>query len=185
MNNHDHSDQPNSAARAIVRDRGDAHALENGVGGQVTYWARGEETGGALTVLETVAVPGAGPPLHVHVEDEFIYVIEGRLRFRVEDAVRELPAGSFVFIPRNVIHTWQSVGDVNARFLFGYAPEAPGMERFFERGAELPDDSRLAEAFSRFASDAGMEVVGPPLGKSHPAANRVQAAIQAHGYELE
>lgn len=133
------------------------------VGGQVTYWARGQETGGAVTVLETVAVPGSGPPLHTHVEDEFIYVIEGRLRFRVEDAIREMATGSFAFIPRHVIHTWQSVGDVNARFLFGYAPESRGMERFFERGAELPDDSRLAEAFSRFADDAGMEVVGPPL----------------------
>jgi hypothetical protein len=40
------------------------------------------------------------------------------------------------------------------------------MERFFERSAEIPADTRMAEAFGTLASDAGMEVVGPPLAGS-------------------
>jgi hypothetical protein len=42
------------------------------------------------------------------------------------------------------------------------------MERFFERSDELTGDARLADAFSKFATDAGMEVVGPPLAESDP-----------------
>jgi hypothetical protein len=39
------------------------------------------------------------------------------------------------------------------------------MELFFERSAGLGDDLSAAEAFKRFASDAGMEVLGPPLAE--------------------
>jgi hypothetical protein len=39
------------------------------------------------------------------------------------------------------------------------------MEGFFERTSERSD---LAEAFADFASEAQMEVLGPPLAQSHP-----------------
>jgi len=39
------------------------------------------------------------------------------------------------------------------------------MERFFERSAEPPEDRRMADAFKTLASDAGMEVLGPPLAR--------------------
>jgi hypothetical protein len=81
----------------------------------------------------------------------------------------EAPAGTFVFIPKGLPHTWQATGAGNAHFVFGFAPAAPGMERFFERSAELPSETRLVEAFERFAADAGMQVVGPPLALSHPS----------------
>jgi hypothetical protein len=42
------------------------------------------------------------------------------------------------------------------------------MERFFERAAELPAETRRDDAFSRFAAAAGMEVHGPPLAAAHP-----------------
>jgi quercetin dioxygenase-like cupin family protein len=131
--------------------------------GELTFKARAEQTGGALTTMESNIPPGQGPPLHVHLhEDEFIYVLEGRLLFRLEDDLREAPAGSFVFIPRGVHHTWRNVGDARARFLFGFTPASPGMERFFERAGELPEAARR-EALDRFSAEAGMEVLGPPL----------------------
>jgi hypothetical protein len=40
------------------------------------------------------------------------------------------------------------------------------MERFFERSAELPGYRRMADAFKTLASDAGMEVLDPPLARS-------------------
>jgi quercetin dioxygenase-like cupin family protein len=163
------SDQGQSRADsgAILRRRGDGRMVESPVGGAITYLARGEETGEALTFLETVVPPGEGPPLHQHVRDEeFIYVLEGMLRVRLGDSVDEAPAGSFVFIPRGLTHTWQSAGDGPARFLVGFAPAAPGMERFFERSAELAAETRMSEAFSDFAGEAGMTVLGPPLGRS-------------------
>jgi quercetin dioxygenase-like cupin family protein/ketosteroid isomerase-like protein len=164
---HRHGDNPaadprDEPQRPSILRRGDADTVDNGVGGTVTYWARSDETGGSVTALETAVVPGAGPPLHVHVnEDEFIYVLEGRLRVRLEDDVDDAPEGSFVFIPKGTPHTWQNAGDDIARFLFGFMSGAPGMERFFERGAAA--GVGLEDRFARFARDAGMEVLGPPL----------------------
>ena len=147
------------AGRALLRAPREGRAV-SAPAGQLTFKARGVETGGALTLFETVVAPGEGPPLHIHVDDdEFIYVLEGQLRFRLGDAVQEAPAGSFVFIPKGLAHTWQNAGDSSARFLVGFAPAAPGMERFFERTAEIEDAPRRREAFGDFAGDAGMRVL--------------------------
>ena len=147
----------------IVHGPGDGPTLDS-PGGQLTYKARGGDTGGALTVFESVAAPGHGPPVHRHMDaDEFLYVLEGELTFALEEAVHPAPAGTFVFIPKGATHTWQNRGDEPAQFLVFFAPAAPGMESFFERSAELPGDRRLADGFARFANDAGMEVLGPPL----------------------
>jgi quercetin dioxygenase-like cupin family protein len=154
---------------AIVRGPGDGQVVANPAGGPLVYKARGNQTGGAVTVWESVAEPGEGPPLHLHIrENEFMYVLAGHLRFRLADDISEAPAGSFVFLPKGLPHTWQNAGDGPARILFVFTPAAVGMERFFERAAELPDDTRMADAFGNFAGDAGMEVLGPPLAQSHP-----------------
>ena len=156
--------------RAISVGPGKGEAFINPVGGPVTIKARGGQTGGALTVFESVPAPGEGPPFHLHRnEDEILYVLEGHLRIRLEDGLSEAPAGAFVFIPRGLPHTWQNAGEGPARALFAFAPAAPGMERFFARAAEVAEGAPLAEAFAEFAADAGMEVLGPPLAQSNPS----------------
>jgi quercetin dioxygenase-like cupin family protein len=151
-------------ARVIVVAPGDGQTVANPAGGGLTYKARSGQTGGALTAWESTAAPGEGPPLHLHVnEDELMYVLEGRLRFRLGETDHSAPAGSCVFIPRGVSHAWQNAGAGRARILFVFTPASPALERFFERSAELPEDTRMAAAFKTLASDAGMEVVGPPL----------------------
>jgi quercetin dioxygenase-like cupin family protein len=147
-----------------------SEALDTPIGALITFKARGEQTGGALTAFESTAAPGEGPPFHRHLrEDEAIYVMEGTIRVRLEEDVHEAPVGSFVFMPHGVPHAWQNVGEDPARLLVVFTPSAAGMERFFERAAELPDDTRATEAFGTFAGDAGMVVLGPPLAHSHPA----------------
>jgi quercetin dioxygenase-like cupin family protein len=156
--------------RAFVTAPGDGQTVNNPAGGPLTFTARGKQTGGALTVFESTAAPGEGPPLHRHAsEDEVLYVLEGRLRVKLEATIHEAPAGSFVFIPKGAPHTWQNSGDGPASFLVLFTPAAVGMEQFFERAAGLGDDTRAAEAFKKFASDAGMEVLGPPLAESDTA----------------
>ena len=153
--------------RPFVIGPGEGQTLRSPVGGDVTQLALGDQSGGALTAFEASAPPGQGPPLHVHItEDEVISVLEGELRVSLDGTVHEAAAGSFVFIPRGVAHTWQAVGDQPARFVFMFTPAAPGMEQFFTRAAELADDAGVAEAFKSFAADAGMNVLGPPLAQS-------------------
>jgi quercetin dioxygenase-like cupin family protein len=143
---------------------GEGQTIEGPAGGPLTFKARGDQTGGRLTALENVIAPGDGPPVHVHAdEDETWYVIEGTLRFRLGDDLREAPAGTFVFVPRGVAHAFQNVGDAPARILVLFTPS--GMERFFDRFAALPDDANLAAAFGSIGGEVGMQVVGPPLGR--------------------
>jgi hypothetical protein len=97
-----------------------------------------------------------------------LYVLEGRLRVRLEAEVHEAATGAFVFLPRGVAHSWQNAGKTRARLLVVFTPAAPGMERFCERSAELPDGTRMADAFGTLADDAGMDVLGPPLAQTHP-----------------
>jgi mannose-6-phosphate isomerase-like protein (cupin superfamily) len=67
-------------------------------------------TGGMLTVIESRTTGGA--PLHVHTrEDEFFYVIAGTLTVCLGDARFEAGAGAFVFLPRNIPHEWDVVGE--------------------------------------------------------------------------
>ncbi|MGB0120959.1 MAG: cupin domain-containing protein, partial [Solirubrobacterales bacterium] len=69
--------------------------------------ASAETTRGILGLVEQLAVKGAGSPLHVHTrEDEWFYVIEGELTFWVGGEVINDPAGSFVFGPRDIAHTF-------------------------------------------------------------------------------
>lgn len=155
---------------AFVSIPGESQTVSNPAGGSLTFKARDEQTGGALTAFESTAAPGEGPPLHRHLrEDEVIYVLAGRLRVWFHEDVHEAPAGSFVFLPKGTSHTWQNAGHETARFLILFAPAAAGMERFFERSAELADDRRAADAFKKFAGEAGMEVLGPPMAQSSPS----------------
>jgi mannose-6-phosphate isomerase-like protein (cupin superfamily) len=71
--------------------------------------ASGLSTGGSLTVME-IAVDG-GPPRHIHTrEDESFYVFTGAVHVECGDDRFEAGPGSFVFLPRNLPHTFRSVG---------------------------------------------------------------------------
>ena len=148
----------------IVRRAGDGVTVQGPAGGPLTFKLRGEESGGALTAIENVIAPADGPPLHVHEhEDESWYVIEGELRFRLGEEIAMAPEGSFVFVPRGTPHCFQNAGDVPARILVLFNPS--GMERFFDRFAELPAGPVDPDAFSTIGAEAGMTVVGPPLAR--------------------
>ena len=152
------------AARPFAVPPGEGTTIQGPAGGPLTFKARGEQTGGALTAIENVIAPGDGPPLHVHAnEDEAWWVIDGRLRFRLGDETAEAPAGAFVFVPRTVPHAFQNVGETPARILVLFTPA--GMERFFDKFATL---SGGAESFALAGREAEMEMVGPPLAVSHP-----------------
>jgi quercetin dioxygenase-like cupin family protein len=154
------------AAPIAVRP-GEGTTIQGPAGGPLTYKVRGEQTDGSLTVFENLIAPGDGPPLHVHAsEDESWYVIEGQLRFRLDEEMYNAPAGSFVFVPRGTQHCFQNVGGQPARILVMFTPS--GMERFFDRFAALPEGSDLPGAFASIGRDVGIEVVGPPLSRSHP-----------------
>ena len=131
--------------------------------------AAGEMTNGRVAVIEHLAKEGAGSPLHVHHrEDEWFYVLEGKLTFWAGGRVIEAPAGSFVYGPRDVPHTF-AVSSPEARYLVVVEPA--GFENFIRalaepaaaltippRAVHLPDANRLAAV----AAEHGIEILGPP-----------------------
>lgn len=143
-----------------------------------TYWwqgammrikARAEDTGGALGMVDGSFYRGFGPPLHVHSgEDEAMYVIEGEIRFRQGDEDFIAGAGTWVWQPRGIPHSFRVESD-SARALVIVTPA--GFERMFEEGgvptsesAEPPALEYDPEAAASLAKRFGFEVVGPPLG---------------------
>ena len=139
------------------------------LGTLVTVKASADSTGGRVAVIEHVAPQGFGSPLHVHRrEDEWFYVLEGELTVWVDGETIVAPAGSFVFGPRDVPHTF-AVASPQARFLL--VAEPAGFEDFVRTLAEPaaartlppadlapPDPERLAAV----AAAHGIEILGPP-----------------------
>ena len=91
-----HTGKEENGHATIRSDTGDGTSVENPTGGVTTFKAVGDQSDGALTVIEGVSAPGEGPPLHVHREqDEFIYTLDGVFRVRLgDDLIEALPGRS-------------------------------------------------------------------------------------------
>ncbi|MBS1844360.1 MAG: quercetin 2,3-dioxygenase [Actinobacteria bacterium] len=134
-----------------------------------TVKATAQSTGSAVAVIEHLGPRGAGSPLHVHSrEDEWFYVTEGELTFWVGGETSVAPAGSFVFGPRGIPHTFV-VSSEQARFLL--VTEPAGFEGFMRAGARpaerlelppAPSDPPDIAAMSALAAEYGIEILGPP-----------------------
>ena len=86
----------------IARDEGDD---ANGV----IIKLYGEETNGAISIIEQPFEPGFLLPPHVHENDVWLYVLEGEMHARVGEEVVKATPGSWVLKPRRIPHTmWNS-----------------------------------------------------------------------------
>jgi mannose-6-phosphate isomerase-like protein (cupin superfamily) len=103
----------------------------------VRFMIDGEDAGGDFSLVEHPMSPRAlAAPLHRHNrEDEYSYVLEGRMGALLGDEVVEAGPGDLVFKPRNQWHTFWNAGEEPARILEIIAPA--GFEHFFEELAAL------------------------------------------------
>lgn len=134
-----------------------------------TVKASTETTGGSVAVIEHLAPHGAGSPLHVHTrEDEWFYVIEGELTLWVGGETIVAPAGSFVFGPKGIPHTFM-VSSEQARFLL--VAEPAGFEKFMRAVGEPAERLEIppaateppdVAALTATAAEFGIEITGPP-----------------------
>ena len=139
------------------------------LGSHASVKASAGTTGGRVSVIEHLSPRGSGSPLHVHSrEDEWFYVIEGALTFWVGGQVIEAPAGSFVYGPRGIPHTFM-VSSETARFLL--VTEPGEFSGFLRRLAEPADGVVIpppateppdVAAMSQVAAEYGIEILGPP-----------------------
>jgi quercetin dioxygenase-like cupin family protein len=120
-------------------------------------------TGGALVSFVQIGPPGTGVPMHVHHhDDEYIYVIEGELVFRIGEETFDVSAGDVVNMPKGELHGFRIAGDHPAQILFTLAlsPDADyeGMfDAFVGKGVED------FEEICAIASRNGADFLVPPV----------------------
>ena len=109
----------------------------------VRFMVDGEVAGGRFSLVEhPMSARALAAPLHRHArEDEYSYVLEGRMGALLGDQVLEAVTGDLVFKPRGEWHTFWNAGDEPCRILEIIAPA--GFEGFF---AELVDLGGVSHA---------------------------------------
>jgi mannose-6-phosphate isomerase-like protein (cupin superfamily) len=103
----------------------------------VRFMIDGDEAGGDFSLVEHPMPPRAlAAPLHRHNrEDEYSYVLTGRMGALLGDDVLEAGPGDLVFKPRGEWHTFWNAGEEPARILEIIAPA--GFEKFFDELVEM------------------------------------------------
>jgi mannose-6-phosphate isomerase-like protein (cupin superfamily) len=125
----------------------------------VRFMAWGEETGGTVSLVEHPIPPRTlAAPLHLHErEDEYSYVVEGRVGAWADGEVVYGEPGDLIFKPRNQWHTFWNDGDEPARLIEVISPA--GFEHFFDELVDLPRDSDglpAPEALGQLAERYGL-----------------------------
>lgn len=100
------------------------------IGARFMVWS--EESGGGFSLVEHPMPPRMlAAPVHRHSrEDEYSYVLEGRMGALLGDEVIYAEPGDLAFKPRGQWHTFWNAGDTPCRILEIISPG--GFERFFD-----------------------------------------------------
>jgi mannose-6-phosphate isomerase-like protein (cupin superfamily) len=116
---------------AQVLRPGEGRSLE-AVGVSVLLKTVAADTDGRWTAYEYTAPPGfGGPPPHWHKQtDEAFFVLEGVVRFQLDDASLDAKTGAYVRVPPGVVHRFSNPSDQPARFLGLIVPG--GFEAYWE-----------------------------------------------------
>ncbi len=134
----------------------DGKAVDFGsFGVRFMVWA--EESGGGFSLVEHPIPPRTlVAPLHRHSnEDEYSYVLEGRMGAQLGDEVVYAEKGHLVFKPRNQWHTFWNAGDEGCRILEIISPG--GFEHLFDEMARNPE-SMAGESAQPLDAQYGLEV---------------------------
>jgi mannose-6-phosphate isomerase-like protein (cupin superfamily) len=132
----------------------------------MTFKAVGEDTGGAYALTDSLVPPQGGPPPHIqHREDEAFWVLHGELEFLIDEDTIRASAGSFIHVPKGVLHTFKNVGGTPARFLTLLIPA--GLEKYFEE-----------------VGKPGTDFSSPPLVEQEDI-DRLLAAAPKYGVEIK
>jgi quercetin dioxygenase-like cupin family protein len=157
-----------SVRHVLGPNEGEAvHLLKLGV----RFMIDGETTDGAFSLVEHPLPPRAlGSPVHTHRnEDEYSYVLEGRVGVQLGDDVLEAGPGELVFKPRGVAHAFWNAGDEPARLLELISPA--GFENYFRELAPLlaatdRDEAAIGEVVARYDLDIDFGTI-PVLAERH------------------
>lgn len=123
-----------------------------------------DASGGGFALVEHLMPPHSlAAPLHRHSrEDEYSFVLEGRVGAHFEGEEVFASVGDLVFKPRGEWHTFWNAGAVPARILEIISPG--GFEQAFREMhaiGEALDPATIAAIAARYGVDVDFEQTGP------------------------
>jgi mannose-6-phosphate isomerase-like protein (cupin superfamily) len=143
-----------------VRIVGPGEGKTGNLGGiGVRFMIDGEESGGGFALVEHPMGPRAlAAPMHRHSrEDEYSFILEGRVGASLGGEVVYGGPGDLIFKPRGQWHTFWNAGDQPARILEIISPA--GFEKFFEQITGLAERGELdPAAMAALAATYGTEL---------------------------
>jgi mannose-6-phosphate isomerase-like protein (cupin superfamily) len=130
------------------------------------FLMRGGETEGRFALIEHTIPPRTlAAPMHVHRnEDEFSFVLAGRMGAQIGDEVVEAGPGELVRKPRGIPHAFWNPGDEETRLLELISPA--GFEQYFADLAPVlaaeggPDFAALAAIQARYSLEMDFDSIG-------------------------
>jgi quercetin dioxygenase-like cupin family protein len=138
---------------------------------EIRYLVDGSQSGG-LGVFEMKVPPGAHvPPPHSHTDnDECAYVLEGVLRYTVDDVTRDLKPGEWMSTPRGSVHHFSNPGAVASRVLIMMTPDI-GAQYFVDVAALVaaggpPDRAKLRDVMTRYGLVPAAPKAAPRLAEA-------------------
>jgi mannose-6-phosphate isomerase-like protein (cupin superfamily) len=158
------------------------------IGARMMAWT--EETGGDFSLVEHPMPPRSlAAPIHKHSrEDEYSFVLEGRMGALLGDEVVYADVGDLAFKPRDQWHTFWNAGDEPCRILEIISPG--GFEHFFDelgglvaesqRLRSAPDPAAFVELGARYGLEFDPESV-PRLCEEHGLTHPMFEAMQQGG----
>jgi mannose-6-phosphate isomerase-like protein (cupin superfamily) len=130
----------------------------------VRFLIEGAEAGDRFALLEHPMSPRAlAAPLHRHSrEDEYSFVLEGRMGALLGEEVVEAGPGELVFKPRNQWHTFWNAADQPCRILEIISPA--GFEQYFRElaalgGPRAAGPEQFAEPLERYGFESRPETI--------------------------
>ena len=151
-----------TAARILGPNDGDIMGAPDGVRDRFMV-GRGDSRGGFALVEHLMAPRALAAPLHLHThEDEYSYVLAGRVGALLGDTEFVADVGHLIFKPRGQWHTFWNAGDEPARVLEIISPA--GLDDLFrELGAfgDAVDPETMATLAARYGAQVDFERTFP------------------------
>ncbi len=148
---------PTLSVRVLPAGEGDTSSLG---GVRDRFMIDGADTSGRFALVEHLFAPRAlAAPMHRHHdEDEYTYVLTGRIGAVIEGREVEAGPGDLLFKPRGQWHTFWNAGDEPASCLELISPA--GLEELFRSFATLTGEP-APEELAQMAAKYGCEIDFP------------------------
>ncbi|MCC5633252.1 cupin domain-containing protein [Nostoc sphaeroides CHAB 2801] len=121
------------------------------VGDLVKFIQTGEETGGQYDLFDAYIPPNVGTTPHIHLEqDEGFYIVDGEVKFQLNDKIIIATPGTFVNVPKDTIHAYRNLEAIPARMIIQGVPS--GLDKLIEDTSRPGTD--ISAAFPAFSDEA-------------------------------